>query len=152
MIDRLLKLTMTIVWIACLGGLIWNFSNLLFGIKEKQDIFFFLTAFSISVVTFFGIIIIYESRDIQYPFKEIRPLNKETLRTAISGCILITYLFIFCYFISFKGSNDIGPVTASLLNTFTNMVGVITAFYLGTSAAIQILSNRDSNDGGDKKN
>jgi hypothetical protein len=147
--NRFFLLTIVLVFIAWAGGLIWNFNNFGFienGLPVKQDILLGLTAFTLSVTTYLGIISLH-TKDTE----DIKPPNHEILRTAITGCILITYLFILCYYMFLRSDIVIGTVTDTLLNSLTNLVGVTIAFYFGTSAAVQIFAKKDNEKEVEKK-
>lgn len=69
------------------------------------------------------------------------------LRAAIAGSVVVQYLVlvgIVAYLT--KGVEKLPPITESLINNFTTVVGIIIAFYFGSSAFIEAQKNRQDND------
>lgn len=137
MMKRLIILASLIILIAITGSFIWSFL-----LHENNDFTVSITAFSIGVVTFFGVIGLNRSP----PGKQV--LKDDNLRTAIACSLVISYLFIVC-FTAFVGNPDTaGEVTREFVKSFANVIGVTIAFYFGASAVTEIFSKEKQGDMG----
>jgi len=67
-------------------------------------------------------------------------LSEQTMRTAISGTIVVVYLVLISYatFNFIPGQQS--PIAGTLITSFTATVGVVVAFYFGASAYVQARS------------
>lgn len=130
-----INLTVTIIFIAIIGPLVWaNFSG------EDADFVIGVTAFSVGVVTFFGVIGLNRSSD------DRKVLRGDNLRTAIACSLVITYLFIVCFTTFVKSADTAGKVTQEFVTSFSNVIGITIAFYFGASAATQIFGKETRDD------
>jgi hypothetical protein len=131
----LLKLATILIVLAVVGPLLWSFR-----LVPESDFVVSVTAFSIGVVTFFGI------TDLNRSAEDSRLFREENLRTAIAGSLVVTYLFIVC-FTSFVRSADMaGIVTREFIQSFSQVISVTIAFYFGATAATQIFGKRKGNE------
>jgi hypothetical protein len=134
MTKRLVALTITLVTLALIGGGLWSFV-----FHGSHDTILSMTSFAIGTTAFFGIIAASQSSDSKGFF------SKDHLRTAITGAVLITYLFILCFSVFIKTPSEMSQLTTSLINSLTSLVTVTIAFYFGASAAVQILGKSETN-------
>jgi len=131
----LLKLATILIVLAVVGPLLWSFR-----LVPESDFVVSVTAFSIGVVTFFGI------TDLNRSAEDSRLFREENLRTAIAGSLVVTYLFIVC-FTSFVRSADVaGIVTREFIQSFSQVISVTIPFYFGATAATQIFGKRKGNE------
>ncbi len=120
-----------LVLIAIVGTCIWAF----FPRKENGvDIDFVVgvTAFSIAMVTFFGILGPDRST------KERSSLGGDRLRTAIACSLIITYIYMVSFTAFVWNPPEVGEVTRTFVESFSSVIGITIAFYFGASAAAQI--------------
>jgi formate hydrogenlyase subunit 4 len=120
-----------VILIALAGPLVWSVF-----LSENHDFVIGVTAFSVGVVTFFGIIGLSRSSQKQ----QMPPAG--SLRTAIACSIVISYLFIVCFTTFVKTSDQTGGVTDWFMRSFSNVMSLTIAFYFGASAATQIFDKR----------
>lgn len=133
MVRRLIILALIVIAVALTGSLIWSFV-----LSSKHDTVLALTAFSVSVVTFFGVITINRPREGKWS------VGKENLRSAIASCVVITYVFLLT-FTTFVGSPDeMSELTESYTQMLSNITGVTLAFYFTASAAVEIFGKKGS--------
>ena len=74
------------------------------------------------------------------------PLISETsMRSAIAGALVIEYLVLLATVAFFRESPEqLNPLTQTMVNNFTTLVGIVIAFYFGSSAYAQVKqSNKD---------
>ena|SRR3989442_12199735 len=135
----LLKLASTLIVIAIAGPLFWSFR-----LVPESDFVVSVTAFSIGVVTFFGITDLNRSAEGNGVFRE------EHLRTAIAGSLVVTYLFIVCFSSFVRSAETAGVVTKEFIQSFSQVISVTIAFYFGATAATQIFGRRRGNEQGTK--
>lgn len=73
-----------------------------------------------------------------------RLLSESSMRSAIAGTIVIEYTTLVAIVAFFQESPDeINPVTQMMINNFTTIVGIVIAFYFGSSAYVQSRNSRD---------
>lgn len=66
------------------------------------------------------------------------------MRSAIAGSIVIEYITLIALVAFFRESPDeIHPVTQMMINNFTTIVGIVIAFYFGSSAYVQAKKRSD---------
>jgi len=133
MIRRLIILTVLVLLVALAGGGLWSFV-----LAGQHDTVLSLTSFSVSVITFFGVM------SINQPKRGLGPLTKGSIRSAIASSVLVTYLYMLSFTTFIKTPTSMSSITESYINTFSNLVGVTIAFYFGASAAVQIFGKEDS--------
>jgi hypothetical protein len=126
----LIGLAGLLILIAILGSAVWSF----FPGRERWDVDFVVgvTAFSIGVVTFFGVTALNRSA------QEQQVLNDERLRTAIACSLVMSYLFMVGFTTFVRNAPIVGPVTKEFIQSFSSVIGITIAFYFGASAAVQI--------------
>jgi hypothetical protein len=130
----LLKLAAILILIAVFGPLFWSFR-----LVPESDFIVSVTAFSIGVVTFFGIAHLNRSAADRRIFRE------DSLRTAIACSLVITYLFIVCFSAFVRSAETAGMITKEFVQSFSQVIGITIAFYFGASAATQIFGKRGDN-------
>jgi uncharacterized membrane protein len=127
----LVKFATILIVIAIAGPLLWSFR-----LVPESDFIVSATAFSIGIVTFFGI------TDLSRSASDDRLFNDETLRTAIAASLVLTYLFIVCFTSFVKSADAAGVVTREFIQSFSQVISVTIAFYFGATAATQIFAKR----------
>ncbi len=131
----LLKLATILIVLAVVGSLLWSFR-----LVPESDFVISVTAFSIGVVTFFGI------TDLNRSAEGSRLFREEDLRTAIAGSLVVTYLFIVCFTSFVRSADTAGIVTREFIQSFSQVISVTIAFYFGATAATQIFGKRKGNE------
>src|SRR4030095_12818017 len=91
-----------------------------------------ITAFSIGVVTFFGV------AGLNRSVKNQQVLRGERLRTSIACSLVLSYLFMVSFTTFVGNALEAGEVTKTFVESFSSVIGITIAFYFGTSAATQI--------------
>jgi uncharacterized membrane protein len=129
------KLAVSLIAIAITGPLLWSFHPF-----PDSDFLVSLTAFSIGVVTFFGI------TEVNRSAEDSRVFREENLRTAIAGSLVITYLFIVCFTSFVRSAETAGIVTKEFIQSFSQVISVTIAFYFGATTASQIFGKRRASD------
>jgi len=75
---------------------------------------------------------------IQKADSQARLISESSMRMAIAGTIVIEYVTLVALVAFFRESPDeIHPVTQMMINNFTTIVGIVIAFYFGSSAYVQ---------------
>jgi len=131
----LLKLATILIVLAIVGPLLWAFR-----VVPESDFVVSVTAFSIGVVTFFGI------TDLNRSVEDSRLFREENLRTAIAGSLVVTYLFIVCFTSFVRSADTAGIVTREFIQSFSQVISVTIAFYFGATAATEIFGKRKGNE------
>lgn len=142
MTKYLVMLTSILILIAIIGSVAWSVF-----LHENYDFVVSVTAFSVGVITFFGVIGVNRSARGQ------QALGGENLRTAIACSLVISYLFIVCFTTFVANPKTAGAVTQEFVKSFSNIIGITIAFYFGASAAAQIAEKkwRDESESGTEK-
>jgi protein-S-isoprenylcysteine O-methyltransferase Ste14 len=79
------------------------------------------------------------------PAKEHPGFSEEALRMAIAGAIVIEYIVLVGIVAFFqKGPDRLPPITQTLVSSFTTIVGVVVAFYFGSSAYVQARNQKST--------
>jgi hypothetical protein len=87
---------------------------------------------AVAIVSFFGLY------KLSLPSEETAQDREASLRFAIAGSIVIEYLVLVGIVAFFKqGPDELPPITNTLITSFTTIVGVVIAFYFGSSAYVQ---------------
>jgi hypothetical protein len=131
----LLKLAIILIIIAIVGPLLWSFR-----LVPESDFVVSATAFSIGVMTFFGVTVLNRSTEDRRAFRE------ENLRTAIAASLVFNYLFIVCFTAFVRSAELAGAVTREFMQSFSQVISVTIAFYFGATAATQIFGKRKNTD------
>lgn len=99
---------------------------------------------SIALITFVSLLLFNQPED------QNKKVDESSMRIAITGTVIIVYLtlvILFSYFqYSPPGRGELPLVTQSLLTSFTSIVGIVIAFYFGSSAYIQANEKRIDHD------
>lgn len=127
MTRHLIVLTILLILVAVTGSLVWSVM-----LHENHDFVVSVTAFSVGVITFFGVIALNRGTRGQ------QILKAENLRTAIACSLVISYLFIVCFTTFVRTADTTGEVSQEFVKSFSNVIGITIAFYFGASAATQI--------------
>src|SRR3981081_869164 len=129
------KLAVSLIAIAITGPLLWAFHPF-----PDSDFLVSVTAFSIGIVTFFGI------TEVDRSAEDSRVFREENLRTAIAGSLVITYLFIVCFTSFVRSAETAGIGTKEFIQSFSQVISVTIAFYFGATTASQIFGKRRASD------
>ena len=134
MIKSLVRLAGLLILIAFVGSALWSFYPAMFPDLKRwnRDFLVTVTAFSVGIVTFFGI------TEPNRPAKGQQVFKGERLRSAIACTPVISYLFMVSFTTFVGNSSDVGPVTKGFVESFSSVISVTIAFYFGASAATQI--------------
>lgn len=127
----LLKLASILVIVAIAGPLFWSFRLI-----PESDFVVSVTAFTIGIITFFGI------TDLNRSTEDSKVFREENLRTAIAGSLIVTYLFIVCFTAFVRTADTAGTVTREFIQSFSQVISVTIAFYFSATAATQIFGKR----------
>src|SRR4029453_12810406 len=114
-----LKLAIILIIIAIVGPLCWSFR-----LVPESDFLVSATAFSIGVITFFGVTALNRSTEDSRAFRE------ENLRTAIAASLVFTYLFIVSFTAFVRSAATAGAVTREFMQSFSQVISVTTLFTL----------------------
>jgi arginine exporter protein ArgO len=95
---------------------------------------FIIIAVGTAVTCFFGLLILTQTKEDRWEVTE------ESMRTAIAGTIVITYLVlvgIVAFFVAGPKQAELPGITQTMITNFTTIVGTVVAFYFGASAYVQ---------------
>jgi hypothetical protein len=101
----------------------------------------FATA-AVGIVTFF----FFASRDAHTSSDAVG--RESRLRNAIAAAVVIEYLVmvgLVAYFVASEENQQLDPITNTLVASFTSIVGVVIAFYFGSSAYLEVQERQSSN-------
>ena len=145
------QIALTLIFIALVGSATWAIVQPLLVVYPQPvpqatqpfkavdlDFLVGMTAFSIAVVTFFGVLRLNRSAPDQALI-----MDAERLRTALACSLVITYLYIVCFTTFVRSATETGGVTQSFIQSFSNVIGIAVAFYFGASAATQIFAGKN---------
>jgi len=104
----------------------------------KNDAPYAFLLISVALISFFGLIALSNTGDKPFKFTEA------SLRIAIAGSVVIEYLVLVAIVAFFREGDDLPPITQMLLGNFTAVVGVVIAFYFGSSALVQAKAKKES--------
>jgi O-antigen ligase len=133
MTKQLTALAVLLILVAILGSSIWSFYPRYVN-GPNIDYVIGITAFSIGVITFFGVAGLNSSG------KEHVVLKGERLRTSIACALVLSYLYMVTFSTYVANAPKVGTVTEKLLESFSSVIGITLAFYFGASAATQIFA------------
>jgi peptidoglycan biosynthesis protein MviN/MurJ (putative lipid II flippase) len=95
---------------------------------------FIVVAIATAATCFFGLLFLTQTNDEQWQITE------ETMRTAIAGTIVVVYLVLVgtvAFFVAGPKGSDVPAITHTMVTSFTTIVGIVIAFYFGTTAYVQ---------------
>jgi hypothetical protein len=87
---------------------------------------------AVAVVTFFGLL----------QLQQASSLEPGDMRKPIAGTVTVVYLVLVATFSFFFVPGQLPPLTETFINSFTTIMGVVVAFYFGSSAYIEASSRR----------
>jgi hypothetical protein len=109
---------------------------------HQSAAYFAFSMITLALVTFFGFLIMGIKPN------ENPPISSSVLRMAITIAIIALYLSVVALTTFFRNwSDDIQPLTQSMLSNFTTIVGVVIAFYFTSSVYIEGQDRKKINDG-----
>ena len=106
----------------------------------KSTAFLSFGAASIGIITFLGTLIIFNNSNDN--------ISERSLRTSITIALVTVYIFIVgvvAFFGEARELSEMKDVTKTMLTSFTSIIGVIIAFFFGTSAYIEAKSLKSKN-------
>ena len=86
----------------------------------------------VAVITFFGFLVLFVGE--QTPARRI---TDRDLRVAITASVFLSYLDLVGIASFFREEYPLPPFATTLLGSFTSIVGIVLAFYFGTSAFLE---------------
>jgi hypothetical protein len=66
-------------------------------------------------------------------------ISEPIMRTVIAGTVVIEYLVLIATVAFFQQGDSLPEITKTMISSFTTIVGVVIAFYFGTSAITEAL-------------
>ena len=108
----------------------------------RYDWFLGVILMVVASISFFGTISMQSDSD-QNP-----RLEGAILRTAITVSVVSVYLVILAVALFVVVPDEMRPLTDTMITHFTTIVGVVIAFYFGSSAYVQVQSKRASRSDG----
>lgn len=106
-----------------------------------SDMPFSIVVAGTGLIAFFGLY------DISLPDNPTTQDKESSLRFSIAGSIVIEYLVLVGIVAFFnEGPEEMPLITQTMLTNFTSVVGVVVAFYFGSSAYIQAKKAKDEDD------
>jgi hypothetical protein len=135
--NQLLLLAVSIAVVGLLGALVWDFILQREEVKgTEHNAVLAITVFIQAMIAFFGIL------NLEEPHRtKVSPVTKGGMRSAITGVLVVTYLFlvIFHCVVEFTGGKS--STTDSFVNNFTWIVGLTVAFYFASEAGIHAMNS-----------
>ena len=86
-------------------------------------------------ITFFGLLFLFQAGEERWKTAE------DSIRTVIAGTIVMEYLALVGT-VAFFVQGEMPKITETLLANFTTIVGIVIAFYFGSSAFVQVQRER----------
>jgi peptidoglycan biosynthesis protein MviN/MurJ (putative lipid II flippase) len=96
--------------------------------------FLSLAVAAIAVITFFGFLMLERKPG------SVGSPNEGAMRRAITVAMVTVYLVLVGVMVFFRGTWESPEVTQTLLGSFTATIGVVVAFYFGSSAYLEARS------------
>jgi len=114
------------ILIILIGLAVWKYF-------DKDAVFLNLVVICVALVTYFGFLMLGEAMGGDWA------VNKGGMRTAITASIVTVYL-VLIGLVAFMtaGPEKLLPITDTMLTSFTSIVGIVLAFYFGSSAYVQV--------------
>lgn len=120
-IKSLIKLLIILLIVAGLGYVC--------SVKLKHTSYLSYSMLAISLISFFGFLWIYSCENDEFK------VDEKSLRNTIATSITIVYLSLVTTVVFFKQEQqELPKITETLLSNFTVIVGIIIAFYFGSTA------------------
>ncbi len=92
----------------------------------------------VTVISFFGLLVLCQTNEERWK------ITADTMRTAIAGTIVIVYL-VLVGTVAFISKGKMAEITRTMITNFTAIVGIVIAFYFGSSAYIQAQREKQEN-------
>jgi hypothetical protein len=122
-------LGVAVVAVVAIGLFVWS------GILHaRYDAILAFILVVVAVITFFGFMSLGRSLGGEWE------LSSEAMRNAITVSTMTVYFVILALAIFLKPPEEQQPITQTLVTSFTTVVGVVIAFYFGSSAYVQVHS------------
>ena len=86
-------------------------------------------------ITFFGLLFLFQAGEERWKTTE------DSIRTVIAGTIVMEYLALVGT-VAFFVQGEMPKITETLIANFTTIVGIVIAFYFGSSAFVQVQRER----------
>ncbi len=101
-----------------------------FGISPSMAFLSFAAA-AVGILTFFGLLWFFSS-------PSGGALPDQSLRVSITVAVITVYLIIVGEVAFFTATLELAKITDVMLTSFTSIVGVVVAFFFGTSAYVEV--------------
>ena len=135
--NQLLRLTVLITVVGVLGTLVWDLR-----LQDKEvpgtehNAVLGITIFIQAVIAFFGIL------NLDEPHRaKVSPLTKGGMRSAITGALVVTYLFLVIFHCVVEFTGGTSAATDSFVKNFTWIVGLTITFYFASEAGIHAMNS-----------
>jgi hypothetical protein len=141
--NQLLLLAVSIAVVGLLGALVWDF---ILQIEEdkaagqfkgtEHNAVLAITVFIQAMIAFFGIL------NLEEPHRtKVSPVTKGGMRSAITGALVVTYLFLVIFHCVVEFTGGTSSTTGSFVNNFTWIVGFTVAFYFASEAGLHLINS-----------
>ena len=107
-------------------------------IETQSKMWFSLLLALVALITYFGLL------SLPGGFSKEKGFSESRIRFAITSTLTITYLVYFST-VMFSADTD-NSVNTNLLATLTNLLGVVIAFYFGSTAVSDYLAKKSNED------
>lgn len=122
-----------LLWIGILDVLIVAIGLVLWKCVKTDAVFLTTVVIGVALVTFFGFLIVGQSMGGDWT------IDKGGMRMAITAAVVTMYLVLVGLTVFMvKGPQELLPITQQMLVSFTGIVGVVVAFYFGSSAFVHV--------------
>jgi FlaA1/EpsC-like NDP-sugar epimerase len=103
--------------------------------------FLSFAAIAVALITFFGFL------HIGMKANQSSSLTDQDMRTAITASIIVSYLAIMGMSVFFgEAAGEMPPISQMLLTSFTTIVGIVLAFYFGSTAYLDAKKREKTTD------
>ena len=141
--NQLLLLGVSITVVGLIGALVWDF---ILQIEEdkatgqfkgtEHNAVLAITIFIQAMIAFFGIL------NLEEPHRtKVSPVTKGTMRSAITGPLVVTYLFLVIFHCVVEFTGGTSWTKDPFVNNFTWIVGLTIGFYFASEAGIHAMNS-----------
>ena len=136
-------------WIGILDILVVLIGLAIWKYVDSDAVFLNLVIICVALVTYFGFLMFGQAVGGDWA------VDKGGMRTAITAAVVTVYL-VLVGLVAFmtRGPKELIPLTETMITSFTTIVGVVVAFYFGSSAYVQVQDKklgRTKDNGPEKK-
>ena len=108
------------------------------GIRADSAFLMFATA-AVGIITFFGLLLFLSRTN-------AAPLDDQCLRISITVAVVTVYLIIVGESVFWTTTLEMAKITDTVWTSFSSIVGIVVAFFFGTSAYMEV-KKRDGSKG-----